>query len=87
MLDKAEFDLILQLGSSSTVKLLRHSIDTTKKATKRKKGLGVIVVSAQKKNAEVESVLHFDEIFLIGELICGLWKNRVNINVNIVGGK
>ena len=62
-LDKAEFDLILQLGSSSTVRLLRHSIDTTKKATKKKKGLGIIVVSAWKKNAEVESVLHFDEIF------------------------
>ena len=45
-LDKAEFDLILQLGSSSTVKLLRNSIDTTKKATTKKKGLGIIVVSA-----------------------------------------
>ena len=45
-LDKAEFDLILQLGSSSTVKLLRNSIDTTKKETKKKKGLGIIVVSA-----------------------------------------
>ena len=45
-LDKAEFDLILQLGSSSTVKLLRHSIDTTKKATKKKKGLGIIALSA-----------------------------------------
>ena len=45
-LDEAEFDLILQLGSSSTVKLLRNSIDTTKKATKKKKGLGIIVVSA-----------------------------------------
>ena len=55
-LDKAEFDLILQLGSSSTVKLLQNSIDTTKKETKKKKGLGIIVVSAQKKNAEVESV-------------------------------
>ena len=45
-LDKAEFDLILQLGSSSTVKLLRNSIDTTKKATTKKKVLGIIVVSA-----------------------------------------
>ena len=45
-LDKAEFDLILQLGSSSTVNLLRHSIDTTKKPTKKKKGLGIIALSA-----------------------------------------
>ena len=45
-LDKAEFDLILQLGSSSTVKLLRNSIDTTKKPTKKKKGLGIIALSA-----------------------------------------
>ena len=43
-LDKAEFDLILQLGSSSTVKLLRNSIDTTKKATKKKKGLLNLVI-------------------------------------------
>ena len=63
-LDKIEFDLTLHLGSSSRLKLLRNSICTTMKETKKKKGLGTTVVSAWKKNTEVESGLHFDEIFL-----------------------
>ena len=45
-LDKTELYLTLHLGASVTAPLLRESIDTTKKETKKINGLNVEVVSA-----------------------------------------
>ena len=45
-LDKTEVYLTLQFGASVTVPLLRESIDTTKKETKKINGLNIGVVSA-----------------------------------------